>query len=85
MIYKDFRAKNPARVQGKPIWVMRSIRIQVSQIRREGLTAVVRKAWIFLRLAPDLPGALMAIPIVAFVRLLSPFLKIRFGPIRSPN
>lgn len=85
MIYKDFRAQAPARVQGTPIRVMRSFRTQIRQIRNEGFTAVVRKARILLKLIPDLPGALLATPIVVLVRLLRPFVVIRFGPIRSPN
>ena len=53
---------------------------QFSQIKEEGWTAVWRK---LKRLTIRLLLVIIAIPPVLFVRLIQPFIWIRFGPIRS--
>ena len=85
MNYKEIRNRAPARVQGKSMDVVPALRRQIGQVIDGGLPVVLRKLRTFMRMVPDLPGAIMAVPIVVIVRLLRPFVLIRFGAIRSPN
>ena len=85
MRYKEFQAQPPSMVRGKSIRVIPALRRQATQVMEQGLPALVRKSRILMKLIPDLPGALFALPIVLLVRLLRPLVIIRFGPIRSPN
>ena len=61
------------------------LRRQISQLLEGGLPVVSRKLRILIKIMPDLPGAVLALPIVLVVRLLRPFVVIRFGPLRSAN
>lgn len=83
--YKDSHNRLPARVEGTPNDVARAFRRQISQIITGGLPVLARKAHTLMGMTPDLPGALLALPVVLLVRLIRPLILIRFGPIRSPN
>ena len=52
---------------------------QYNQIKEEGFTAVWRKAKKIPKMMLKLPFVLMAIPVVLAVRILKPFVWIRFG------
>ena len=60
---------------------------QVSQIKEEGWSAVQRKARQavirIVKLPIDIIVYLLILPMVLFVRLIKPFVFIRFGPVRS--
>ena len=60
---------------------------QFNQIKEEGWSAVQRKARHavvrIVKLPIDIIVYLLTLPMVLFVRLIKPFVFIRFGPVRS--
>lgn len=55
----------------------------VMDIRKEGLPALFRKSLVLLKKICDIPLVLLAMPLVLFIRLLHPFVLIRFGKLIS--
>lgn len=59
------------------------IKRQTLDIHKEGIGAFVRKLWRFLKLLPVIFFSALLLPIIPFIRLIRPFVLIRFGRLDS--
>lgn len=58
---------------------------QIAQIRQGGPAVLLRKMKLALRMSHRLPLLILAIPVVAVIRLIRPWLLVRCGDTRGPR
>ena len=63
--------------------LIKTFTAQINQIRDRGWDVVKRKTGILLTEIIHSPLHLIVVPLVLFARIMRPFLRIRFGPIRN--